>query len=84
MEKDKLRSYWKANLRYLVILCSFCFVFTLLCPFLLVDQLNAIKLGGVPLGFWFSTQGGFIAVIILLFIYAKLMNNLDKKYGLDE
>lgn len=84
MEKEKRHAYWKTNLRYLIILSFLWFVFGLVCPILLVDQLNAIRLGGIPLGFWFATQGSIVFIIILLFIYARLMNKLDKKYDLEE
>lgn len=84
MEKEKLQAYWKSNLRYLIILSSLGFFFGLVCPFLLVDQLNTIQLGGIPLGFWFAAQGGFIAIVILLFVYVWLMNRLDKKYGMED
>ena len=84
MEKDKLQTYWKSNLKYLILLCLLWFIIGLLCPILLVDQLNTIRLGGIPLGFWFATQGAFFFIVILLFVYARLMNNLDKKHGLEE
>ena len=84
MEKDKLRSYWKTNLKYLIILCSLWFLFGLAIPILFVDQLNTIQIKGFKLGFWFSMQGSIIFLALLLFIYARLMNRLDKKYGLDE
>lgn len=84
MEKEKRHAYWKSNLRYLIILSILWFVFGLVCPILLVDQLNVIRLGGIPLGFWFATQGSIVFIIILLFIYARLMNKLDKKYDLEE
>ena len=84
MERAKFQSYWKSNLRYLVVLCILWFLFGLVFPILLVDQLNTLSLGGIPLGFWMATQGAFIFIIILLFIYARLMNQLDKEYGLGE
>ena len=84
MEKEQLRSYWKSNVRYLIILCSLWFVFGLACPILFVDQLNTVSLGGIPLGFWFSTQGSMLFIVVLLFVYARLMNALDKKHGVEE
>lgn len=84
MDKDKLQSYWKSNLKYLIILCSLGLILGLCFPILFVDQLNTVRLGGIPLGFWFATQGSFLFVTLLLFIYAWLMNNLDKQHGLDE
>ena len=50
----------------------------------MVDQLNTVKLGGFKLGFWFAQQGSMYVFVILIFIYVKLMNRLDKKYGVDE
>ena len=50
---------------------------------LFVDQLNEIKLGGFPLGFWFAQQGSMYVFVILIFVYVRLMNKLDKKYGFD-
>ncbi len=48
------------------------------------DALNAIKIGGFPLGFWFAQQGSIYVFVILIFVYVRLMNKLDKKYGYDE
>ena len=51
---------------------------------LLVDQLNAIRVGGYKLGFWFSQQGSIYFFVVLIFVYAWRMNALDKKFGVDE
>ena len=47
------------------------------------DALNNIKLGGFKLGFWFAQQGSIYVFVILIFVYVRLMNKLDKKYGYD-
>ena len=82
--RDKLEAYWKANLRILLILLVIWFVVGLVFPILLVDQLNTIQLGGFKLGFWFAFQGSIIVFVILLFVYANLMNRLDKQYGVED
>ena len=46
--------------------------------------LDSFKLGGFPLGFWFAQQGSIYVFIILIFVYVRLMNKLDKKYSFDE
>ena len=51
---------------------------------LLVEQLNTIKIGGFKLGFWFAQQGAIYVFVILIFVYIRLMNRLDKKFNLDE
>ncbi len=75
--------YWKTNLKYLTILLSIWFVFGLVFPILMVDNLNHYSLKGFPLGFWFGMQGTEISFVVLIFIYVYLMNKLDKKYNVD-
>ena len=84
MSKKNMKAYWKENLKYLAILLSIWFLVSYVFGILLVDQLNAIKLGGFKLGFWFAQQGSMYVFVILIFVYVKLMNRLDKKYGVDE
>lgn len=77
-------AYWKENLKYLLILLSIWFLSSYGAGILFVEQLNAIKLGGFPLGFWFAQQGSMFIFVILIFVYVRLMNKLDKKYGFDK
>ena len=77
-------AYWKENLRYLAILLSIWFIVSYLFGILLVDQLNTVKIGGAKLGFWFAQQGSIYVFVILIFVYVRLMNKLDRKYGLSE
>lgn len=84
-EKQKnATAYWKENLKYLAILLSIWFLVSFVFGILLVDQLNEIRMGGFKLGFWFAQQGSIYVFVVLIFIYIRLMNKLDKKYGLDE
>lgn len=84
MSDNKLKAYWKENLRYLFILLAIWFVVSYGFGILLVDQLNEIRIGGAKLGFWFAQQGSIYVFVVLIFVYVYLMNKLDKKYGLNE
>ncbi|WP_299525054.1 DUF4212 domain-containing protein [uncultured Lutibacter sp.] len=84
MSKTDMKAYWKENLGYLAILLSIWFLVSYVFGILLVDQLNTIKFGGFKLGFWFAQQGSMYVFVILIFVYVRLMNKLDKKYGVDE
>ncbi len=79
-----MQAYWKQNLKYLIILLSIWFTVSFGAGILFVDQLNVIKIGGFKLGFWFAQQGAIYTFVILILIYIRLMNNLDKKYGFHE
>jgi putative solute:sodium symporter small subunit len=76
--------YWRENLRYLLVLLTIWFLVSYGAGILLVDTLNEIKLGGFKLGFWFAQQGSIYVFIVLIFVYVRLMNKLDKKYGFDK
>ncbi len=74
------QTYWKTNLKYLVILLSIWFTVSYGFGILLVDQLNQIQMGGFKLGFWFAQQGAIFIFVILIFVYIYLMNRLDQKF----
>ena len=74
------QSYWKTNLKYLVVLLLVWFTVSFGFGILLVDQLNKIRFGGFKLGFWFAQQGSIYVFVILIFVYIYLMNSLDKKF----
>jgi len=84
MAKNDLKEYWKENLRYLVYLLLVWFVVSYGCGILFVEELNAFRLGGFKLGFWFAQQGAIYVFVILIYVYIRLMSKLDKKYGVDE
>lgn len=84
MTPEKRAGYWRANLNLLTILLIIWFIVSYGFGILLVEPLNAIKLGGYPLGFWFAQQGSIYVFLVLIFVYAVAMNKLDKKYEVDE
>ncbi len=83
-DQKKATAYWKENLRYLLVLLLIWFAVSYGAGILFKDALNEIKMGGFPLGFWFAQQGSIYVFVVLIFVYVKLMNKLDKKYGFDE
>ncbi len=82
--KTNAAAYWKENVKYLSILLAIWFIVSYGCGILFKDALNEIKLGGFKLGFWFAQQGSIYVFVILIFVYVRIMNKLDKKYGYDE
>jgi putative solute:sodium symporter small subunit len=78
------KAYWKENLVYLAILLGIWFLVSYGCGILFKEALDHIKIGGFKLGFWFAQQGSIYIFVILIFVYVRLMNKLDKKYGYDE
>ncbi|OGQ86315.1 MAG: hypothetical protein A2512_05060 [Deltaproteobacteria bacterium RIFOXYD12_FULL_56_24] len=81
---NNAQRYWQANIR-LVIGCLFVWFFVSFgCGILFVDQLNVFRLGGYQLGFWFAQQGSIYIFVALIFFYAWRMNQLDRKFNVEE
>ena len=75
--------YWKVNLRYLSVLLGIWFIVSFGAGIIFRESLDSIQIAGFTLGFWFAQQGAIYVFVILIFVYVRLMNNLDKKYGFD-
>ena len=80
MHKD----YWRANLKILIILLSIWFMVSFGFGIIFSDFLDQYHIGGFKLGFWFAQQGAIVVFVLLIFIYVRLMNKLDKEYEFDE
>ncbi len=78
------KAYWRRNLTYVGILLAIWFLVSYGFGILLVEQLNAIRIGGFQLGFWFAQQGSIYVFVILIFVYVRLMNRLDREFDVDE
>ena len=83
-EGNRKKEYWKKNLKYLSILLGIWFVVSYGFSILLVDVLDKFRFFGFKLGFWFAQQGSIFIFVILIFVYVRLMNKLDKKYHVEE
>ncbi len=82
--QDLKTQYWKKNLQYLSVLLGIWFVVSYGCSIIFVDVLDKIKIGGFKLGFWFAQQGSIYVFVIIIFVYVRLMNKLDKKFNVEE
>ena len=83
-DKNFKTEYWKKNLKYLTILLSIWFVVSYGFSIIFVDLLDKIRIGGFKLGFWFSQQGSILVFVIIIFVYVRLMNKLDRKFRVQE
>lgn len=83
-KRKRALAYWKENIKYVTILLTIWFLVSYGAGILFKDALDLIRIGGFKLGFWFAQQGSIFVFVILIFVYARLMNKLDKKYGYDE
>ncbi len=77
-----LDAYWRRNLWIMFALLTCWGLVSLGAGVLWADALNRWRLPGTayPLGFWFAQQGSILGFLAIIFIYAVLMNRLDRSY----
>jgi len=82
--KAAAQAYWRKNLRYLAILLVVWFLASYGCGILFAGPLNNFTVAGFPLGFWFAQQGAIYIFVILIIVYVRWMNKLDREFDVDE
>ena len=78
----KHQEYWSKNLRITGILLFIWFVVTFVVGFFAREL--SFNFFGWPFAFWMGAQGSLIIYVIIIWYYARYMNNLDIEYGVDE
>ena len=49
-----------------------------------VTSLNTIVIAGFPLGFYMAAQGSLIVFVVMLFVFAKRQDTIDREEGVAE
>lgn len=83
-ERERLEAHFRENART---------VFWILVIWALVSYgaaiivrfLNEFRiLTGFPFGYYMGAQGSLIVFVLLIFYYARRMDQIDRKYGVEE
>ncbi len=80
-----VKKYWQKNLRVMSLLLLLWMLLGLGCGILWADWLNQFNLPGTgyPLGFWFAQQGSIIGFVLIILVYAIIMNRLDDTHHVE-
>ena len=77
--------YWRRNVLLMSILLCVWAAAGLGAGIVFAEPLNRFTvLGGIPLGFWMAQQGSIVVFVVIVFVYALLMNRLDAKHRATE
>ncbi|PDV96958.1 DUF4212 domain-containing protein [Candidatus Chloroploca asiatica] len=77
-------AYWKANIRLIGILLGIWFFVSFIAGYLMAGIFNNISLGQVPLSFWIVQQGAIMTFVVLIFVYAVVMDRYDQRFNVHE
>ncbi|GAB1392232.1 DUF4212 domain-containing protein [Rhodocyclaceae bacterium] len=79
---EKHRQYWRKNQALTAGLLAIWFVATFVVSWF-ARELNEITLIG-PVGYYMGAQGALIVYVLIIWYYARRMNQLDREYGVEE
>ncbi len=82
--EERLKSYWRANLRVLATLLGIWAFVAFGCGIVLGDWLDQFHIGGFPLGFWFTQQGAMLVFVALIAVYHLWMSRIERAHGVDD
>ncbi|MEZ5786759.1 MAG: DUF4212 domain-containing protein [Xanthobacteraceae bacterium] len=82
-EQERASSHWQATTRLMWITLAIWFFFGYVVQ-MFVNVLNKIVIAGFPLGFYMAAQGNLIAFVVILFVFAKAQDKIDRQYGFAE
>ena len=77
-------AYWRGQKRRIGILLAVWALVGFGLAIFGAPALNAVSLGGVPLGFWMAQQGAIFVFVILIWVYAWTSDRADRAAGLEE
>ena len=78
------KAYWKKNLTLMATLLAVWFLVSFGAGILFRDWLDQFSIGGAPLGFWFAQQGSIYVFVVLIFVYAVVMDRIERRHGPDD
>ena len=84
VDPNVAKAYWRENLKLVAILLVIWAAVSFGAGIVFVDALNAFKLFGFPLGFWFAQQGSIFTFVILIFIYTRKIAAIEERLGLSD
>ena len=76
------QEYWSKNLRITGLLLALWFLVTFVLLYFSRDL--TFSFFGWPFSFCVAGQGALIVYCLIIWYYARYMNNLDKEYGVSE
>jgi putative solute:sodium symporter small subunit len=79
---EKHLEYWSKNLRVTAILLFIWFLVTFVMGYYAREL--SFSFFGWTFAFWMAAQGSLVIYVVIIWYYARYMNNLDREYDVHE
>ena len=83
LTKDQMQAYWGKTSSLMWTILALWFFFSFVVHFF-APTLNGIRILGFPLGFYMAAQGSLIAFVVMLFVFARRQDRIDRDEGVAE
>ena len=79
------QAHWKKTTRLMLTHLAIWFFFSFIIH-MFVNALNKVTIPvlGFPLGFYMAAQGSLIVFVVMLFVFAKQQDDIDREFGFAE
>ncbi|MEM7588470.1 MAG: DUF4212 domain-containing protein [Acidobacteriota bacterium] len=84
LDSKSLREYWRRNTRLIAILLGIWFLVSYVFAIFMGNVLYDVSVGKLPMSFWWAQQGSMFVFVVLIFVYARQMDRLDREFGVSE
>lgn len=78
------QDYWRKNRILIAVLLSIWALVSFGFGILFAEALSGMRIGQLPASFWWAQQGAIYVFVVLIFVYARRMDRIDREHGLDE
>jgi len=79
---EKHQEYWSKTLRLTAVLLAIWFIVTYVVGFYAREL--SFNFFGWPFAFYMGAQGSLIIYVLIIWYYARSMNQMDKEFGVAE
>jgi putative solute:sodium symporter small subunit len=85
MQSDNDQAHWRRTTRLMLMHLGIWFFFGYIVH-MFVNTLNqyTVPVLQFPLGFYMAAQGSLIAFVLMLFLFAKQQDRIDRQHGVAE
>ena len=80
---EQARAHWAKTRALMWTILTIWLLFSFVIHFF-APALNKIVIFGFPLGFYMAAQGSLIAFVVMLFLFAKQQDKIDREFGMAE
>ena len=83
-QRSRREEYWRKNRLLIAVLLAIWALVSYVFAIFLARPLYEAHIGQLPASFWWAQQGSIFVFVVLIFIYAVVMDRLDKKYDVHD